>query len=157
MTRRAAAFLLLFLLALPMQADFASIATAIDRHRGVKRVWIPFLGLARIVTWVARPNGVHDVQLATFEGADRLDPHELQRLMAEQAGPGFRPLVRTWSRRSKEWSFIYARPQQSGNRVELMILTHDDEDTVLVRVDMDTRVVARELGNPRRVARVAGN
>jgi hypothetical protein len=156
MTKFAAAFLLL-LVTVPLHADFSTVANAIDGHRGVKRVWIPFLGLARMVAWVASPKGVHDFQLATFEGADRLDPRELQRIMAEKAGAGFQPLVRTWSRRSKEWSFIYARPRPNGTRVELMILAHDDDATVLIRVDVDTKIIARELHHPKTVARVARN
>ena len=154
MTKPAVAVLLL-VLTVPLHADFSTVASAIDGHRGVKRIWIPFLGLARMVAWVASPKGVHDFQLATFEGADRLDPRELQRILAEKAGPGFQPLVRTWSRRSKEWSFIYARPRPNGTRVELMILAHDNDDTVLIRVDVDTKIMARELHNPRTVARVA--
>ena len=157
MTRRALALLLLALTTVPLHADFGTIANAIDSHRGVKRVWIPFLGLARMVAWVASPKGVHDFQLATFEGAERLDPRDLQQLMADKAGEGFQPLVRTWSRRSKEWSFIYARPRPNGTRVELLILAHDNDDTVLIRVDVDTQIIARELGNPRTVARVARN
>jgi hypothetical protein len=154
MTKPVVAFLLLAL-TVPLHADFSSVASAIDGHRGVKRIWIPFLGLARMVAWVASPKGVHDFQLATFEGADRLDPRELQQIMAEKAGPGFKPLVRTWSRRSKEWSFIYARPRPNGTRIELMILAHDDDDTVLIRVEVDTKIIARELNSPKTVARVA--
>jgi hypothetical protein len=156
MTKRAlllAGALLVF--ALPLRADFSSVARAIDGHGGVRRVWIPFLGLARALVWVAHPEGVHDFQLVTFEGAEHIDPQELRRIMESKAGPGFRPLVRVWSRRAKEWSFIYAKPAADGSRIELMILTHDSEDTVLVRVDVDADVLARELGEPRKVVKIA--
>ncbi len=155
MTKRALAALLFAIVALPLHADFSDVARAIDRHTGVKRVWIPFLGIARTFVRVIQPEGVHDFQLATFEGAHDIDPRELQRIMEEKVGPGFKPLVRVWSRKSSEWSFIYARPATSGGRIELIVLAHDDEETVLVRVDVDANIVARELGEPRNVGRVA--
>lgn len=158
MTKRAAAAIaLFFVVALPLHADFASVARAIDDQSGVHRVWIPFLGLARAVVRVVQPEGVHDFQLATFEGADELDPRWLHEVLRTQAGPGFTPLVQTWSRKGKEWSFIYARPSAQANRLELMILTHDKDDTVLVRVAVDANVVARELRDrPSEVTHVAG-
>jgi hypothetical protein len=144
MTKRtAAAIVLFFVVALPLHADFASIARVIDDQSGVKRVWIPFLGLARVVVRVVQPEGVHDFQIATFEGADDLDPHWLRDVVRTQAGPGFMPLVQTWSRAKREWTYIYARPTAQTNRLELMILTHDRRDTVLVRVAVDADVVAR--------------
>ena len=144
------ALMLAGFVAVPLHADFASVARAIDRHDGVKRQWIPFLGLARFAVWVVRPEGVHDFQLVTFEGADRLDPKELHQILRTQIGPGYTPLVQQWSRKQHEWSFIYAKPD--GKRIDLVILTHDDEDTVLVRVEVDATVIAREIEkHPREV------
>lgn len=157
MTKRiAAALLLLAVAALPLHADFASIARAIDAQKGVKRIWIPFLSIARVAVRMIEPQGVHDFQLATFEGADDLDPRTLHEIIRTKAGAGFVPLVRVWSRKSSEWSFIYARPSARADRLELMILAHDDGDTVLVRVDVDPTIVARELKDrPRNVTNVA--
>jgi hypothetical protein len=39
--------------------------------------------------------------------------------------------------------------------MELMIVTHDSEDTVLVRVEVDANIIAHELREPRSVAKVA--
>ena len=157
MTKRiAAALFLLTVVALPLHADFSSIARAIDAQQGVKRIWIPFLSIARVAVRMIEPEGVHDFQLATFEGADRLDPRMLHDIIRTKAGAGFVPLVQVWSRKSSEWSFIYARPA-GAERLELMILAHDhDGDTVLVRVDVDPAIVARELKDrPRNVTNVA--
>lgn len=156
MTKRLAAALLVLAVALPLHADFASVARAIDAKKGVKRIWIPFLGVARFAVRMVQPEGVRDFQLVTFQGTDDLDPRELQTLLRDKIGKGFVPLVQVWSGKAgkKEWSFIYARPH-GKNRVELVVLAHDDEDTALVRVDLDADVVARELGEPRNVTRVA--
>jgi hypothetical protein len=155
MTKRLVLAALLVSIALPMRADFGDIARAIDGHHGVHRVWIPLLGIGRFFVRAIAPEGIHDFQLATFEGADKLDPQELHALMQSKAGAGFTPLVKVWSKRSREWSFIYVRPQ-ANDRVELMILTHDSSDTVLIRVEVDANVIAREVtDSPRHVSRVA--
>lgn len=154
--RVAAALLLLTVVALPLHADFASVARAIDAKSGVKRVWIPFLSIARVAVRLIEPEGVHDFQLATFEGADRLDPRELQQLMRAKVGAGWMPLVQVRSMKSNEWSFIYARPSAGTDRLELMILAHDSSDTVLVRVEVDASKVAHELKDkPQNVTNVA--
>jgi hypothetical protein len=142
-------------LALPMRADFNAIARAINGHRGVHRVWMPGLGLARFFVWVIQPKGVHDFQIATFEGAEHLDPQELHALLESNVDRGFTPLVRSWSRKSGEWAFVYARPRPNSARVELMVLSHDDDDTVLVRVDVDADIIAHELHEPRSVSHYA--
>jgi hypothetical protein len=151
------ATLLIAAFALPLHADFNAIAHAIDSQQGVSRIWIPFLGVARAVVWVVQPEGVRDFQLVTFRNNGKVDPHELQEIMRAKAGPGFKPLVQVWSRRTGEWSFIYAKPSSDGDRIELMVLAHDDdEQTVLVRVDVDAKVLARELEErPRHVTRMA--
>jgi hypothetical protein len=64
--------------------------------------------------------------------------------------------VQVWSRKSNDWSFIYARPSKRADRLELLILAHDKADTVLVRVDVDADMIARELKDrPRHVSNVA--
>lgn len=151
------AALLMVSVALPLHADFNAVARAIDSQDGVSRIWIPFLGVARAVVWVVQPEGVRDFQLVTFRNRGDVDPRELQEIMRAKAGAGFKPLVQVWSRQSNEWSFIYAKPSADGNRIELMVLAHDnDEQTVLVRVDVDANVLARELSErPRHVSHMA--
>ena len=155
MTKRLVIATLLLAAALPLHAGFAEVARAIDAQHGVKRVSIPFLGLARIAVWLVEPGGVGDFQLVTFEGADNLDPRRLQALVREKVGEGFTPLVQVRSKKG-EWSFIYARPSANGERVELIVLAHDHEETVLVRVEADAEEIAKHIeSEPRRVSRVA--
>jgi hypothetical protein len=155
MSKRIAAVLAL-VLTLPLHADFSAVARAVDSQQGVDRVWIPFLGLARFVVRVVQPEGVHDFQLATFEGAGRVDPKMLSEIIRTKAGAGFKPLVQVWSKRSNDWSFIYVRPSGKADRLELMILARDSSDTVLVRVEVDANLIARELRDrPRHVSNVA--
>jgi hypothetical protein len=156
MTSRLAAAALVLALTVPLHADFRAVAHALDSQRGVSRVWIPFLSLARAAVWLVRPQGVGDFQLAVFRGADRLDAGELQKLMRAKVGSGYTPLVQAWSKKSREWSFIYAKASPDQKTVELMILAHDDEDTVLVRVNVDPETVAKHIElEPRRVRHMA--
>lgn len=157
MTKRLLFALLILTVTLPAAADFAAVARALDRKSGVKRIYIPLLGLARFAVRVVQPEGVNDFQLATFEGTDNVDPRELQLMMRDKLGAGFKPLVQVWSKKSgkKEWSFIYARPRGNGENIEVVILAHDNEDTVLVRVDVNARVLAQQLNEPRTVRRMA--
>lgn len=149
--RIAAALLFLAIVAVPARADFKDVAKAIGEKRGMKRIWIPFLGLARFAVWVASPSGVHDFQLATFEGGRNVDPTDLRDILRAHAGKGFTPLVQVWSKRSNEWSFIYARPGKRANRLELLVLAKDGDDTTLVRVDVDAHQLAKHLDTPRHV------
>lgn len=155
MIKRLLAAALLLALTLPLHADFNEIARAIDAQRGVKKTWIPGIGLARFFIWMVRPQGVRDFQIAVFEGTEGLDPRELQGMMRAKVGPGFAPLVQVRSKKSREWSFIYARPRPNSDRIELVVLVQDDSDTVLVRVDVNADTLARELHEPRNVRRVA--
>lgn len=154
MTKRFVAALAVLAFALPLYADFGSMARAIDSQSGVRRVWIPFFGLARTLVRVVDPQGVHDIQLAVFDGNGKLDAKRLGDLMRQHVGNGFRPLVQAYSKRSGEWSFIYVKPAKN-NRFELMILAAEKDETVLVRVEIDAEVLARELGHPVEVAKMA--
>jgi hypothetical protein len=157
MIRRALAAVALLTIAVPLHAGFNEVARAVQSKRGVKRVWIPFLGIARAAIWMARPAGVHDFQLATFEGTDDVDPRELANVLRERAGEGYQPLVQVRSARSGEWSFIYAKPSPGGSRIDLLILTHDHDETVLVRVDVNADELVRQMNDPRGVVRIAGD
>lgn len=152
---RILAAVLSLVVTLPVFADFSAVARALE-SQGVNRISIPFLGLARLMVRMAQPEGIHDFQLATFEGGDDLDPKLVADIIRTKAGNGFRPLVQVWSRRSNEWSFIYVRPSGNAERLELMILARDGSETALVRVDVDANIIARELrDSPREVSKVA--
>ncbi|HEX8153039.1 MAG TPA: hypothetical protein VF698_07945 [Thermoanaerobaculia bacterium] len=154
--RLALAVALTLTVAIPAHADFGSLARAVSNQPGVSRVWMPFLGLARAAVWVVSPKGVHDFQLAMFRGNSLGDGKRFGELIRRHAGNGFRPLVQVRERKGS-WSYIYARPTTSGDRLELIVFTHDGPDeTVLVRVEVDPHVVARELGRPNQMAGVLG-
>jgi hypothetical protein len=154
MSKRLLLALFVFLVAaLPMRADFDSLVRAVHR-RGLHRVWMPGLGLARCAIWIVHPAGVHDFQLATFNGGGRLDGADLQALLRANSEAGFTPIVQAHER-GGDTTVIWARPGH-GDTVEIMLLTHEpgDETTVL-RAVVDVAVFARQVHNPKHAGDIA--
>jgi hypothetical protein len=148
MTKRAFLAVFVFLLtALPMRADFNSLVRAVSA-RGLHRIWVPGLGLARFAVWIAHPAGVHDFQLATFEGKARFGREDLAAMVRANADSGYRPVVQAHDRRG-ETTIIWARPA-GRDGVELMLLTHEPGDnTTVLRAVVDMEVFARQMNDPR--------
>lgn len=141
---------LLLLVALPASADFRDVERSLRAQLG-RPMYIPFLGVARFATWIAHPKGVHDFQLVTWEKSDGqavMDGVELERMLRRGLSADYQSLVRVRSR--KEWTFIYARP--FGDRIEVMLLTHDNSDTVLIRADVDAEELSHTINEHRFVA-----
>jgi len=156
MIRRATLSALLLLVALPLRADFDSLVHAVQTIPGLHRVSIPGFGLVRFAVWIVHPKGVHDVQLATFEGGSHgdIDRNELERLLRRHADAGYQPLVQQHSRRTGELTLIWARPGQ-GDTMEVLLLAHDPKDeTVVLRAVVDVETIAREIADPHRVAQI---
>jgi hypothetical protein len=154
MTKRALLILAIALFAAPLYADFNSIERALTARLG-KPTSIPMLGLVRFAAWIVHPEGVHDFQLAVYEGPRRaVDAVEIERIVAREIPRGFSPLVRTRARNG-EWTLIYAKP--NGDRVELFVVAHDhgDGDTTLVRVDVDAMRVAKNMGDAHGMVKIA--
>jgi len=143
------ALLLALFITSPTYAGFREVERALESRLG-SPMYGPLFTIVRIVTWVAHPKGVHDIRLTVFEKKGRdIDGKEIEALLAREAPAGFRPLVRTRSR-DGEWAFIYARPR-GDQRIELFLVTHDNENTVLAQVDVEPEVIARELNHPKKM------
>jgi len=150
------AVLLTVVVAAPLRADFDSLVRAVGGIRGMHRIPLPGISLVRFAVWMVHPKGVHDLQLATFEGnGGDLDRAEFEALLREHAEAGYRPLVQAHSRRSGELTLIWARPAP-GDRVELLLVAHEPGDeTVVLRTVVDMETIAREIANPHQATRVA--
>jgi hypothetical protein len=153
MLRRLACVLLFAFVAIPAHAGFNEVLGGLEARLG-HTTWIPLFGLLRVGVRAIHPDGVHDMQLAVFEGKGTFDSRDADELMRSRIGQGYAPLVRVRSQHDREWSFIYAKP--IGELMDLIVLSNDGEDTVLVRVVVDPGRVTRYLNeDPRNVALVA--
>ena len=150
-----AAALLSLVTAQPALADFHAVSRGLERGFGFRKTWIPFLGVARLAIRTVHPTGVHDFQLAVYEKTPKTDPLAIEKMMASQVARGYTRLVRVRSARSGEWTFIYARPTKDERVMELLVLAHDDSETVLVRVTADMEKVMRQLGDPVKMRMIA--
>jgi hypothetical protein len=148
------AALLAVMVAAPLRADFDSLVRAVGGIHGMHRIPLPGISLVRFAVWMVHPKGVHDVQLATFEGSSGdLGRGELEALLRKHAEEGYQPLVQARSR--GELTLIWARPMR-GDRVELLLLAHErGDETVVLRTVVDMETIAREIADPRQATRVA--
>lgn len=119
--------------ATPARAGFDDIVHAVESRYHVRHTGIPLFGLVRFAIWVTQPNGVSDVQVATFEHTHIDDERGLAEIVSRNAGEEFRPLVRTRSSRSGEVTQILAHPM-GNDRVALLVFAHERSETTIVRV-----------------------
>lgn len=149
MIKRVFFALLLSVAALPAFADFQHVARHLRTQLG-RPTTIPFLGLARLATWIIHPHGVRDFQLAVWErnrATIDLGGADVENLLRRDLARDFQPVVRVRSNRSNEWVFIYAAAR--AERFEILVLVHDRSDTVLVRADVDGERLARTIADPK--------
>lgn len=133
--------------AMPARADFNDIVRAVESRYNVHRTWIPMFGLVRFALWVARPGGVSDVQLATFENAHFGDSEELAGIVRRYAGEPMQPLVQSHSRGDGETTLIYAHPL-GGDKVAMLVFAKDHSDTTLLRVVVSMDKFSEAVNHP---------
>jgi hypothetical protein len=149
MSKRIVIALVFMLAATAARADFDTLVRVVESSRGLHRIWTPGISLARLAVRIVHPVGVHDFQLATFEGSGDVDFEAVIR-----STPGT-PMVRTHDNRSGETAVIWARPLR-GDLVEMLLLAHDPNDqTVVLRAVIDGETLAREIADPRHAPRIA--
>ena len=140
-------------IALPAHAGFNEVLSGLNARLG-SPTWIPGFGLVRIGIRITHYDGVHDLQLATFEGKGSFDSKEADAMMRTKIGRDYVPMVRVRSKHGHEWTFIYSRPM--GDLLDMVVLTNDGSDTVLVRVVVDPDTVTKYIDkDPAKVGMVA--
>jgi len=139
------------LVAAHARADFNSLLRVVESQPGLHRVWTPGISLARLAVRMVHPEGVHDFQLAVFEGGGRFDGRDFEAILRTSAD---RPMVQVHSNRTGETSVIWARPVGS-DLVEMLLLAHDPNDeTVVLRAVINGEMLAREISDPRHVPQI---
>lgn len=139
----------IFFVAATARADFDSLVRAVGSSRGMHRVWTPGISLVRFGVRIVHPEGVHDFQLAIFEGHGDLDFERVLR--STQATP----IICTRDNRTGETAVIWARPLR-GDLVEMLLVAHDPtDDTVVLRAVIDGEKLAKEIADPKRARSIA--
>ena len=149
MTKRILVAIALTLAAASAQADFDALVRVVQSTRGMHHIWTPGISLARLGVRIVHPAGVHDFQLAMFEGSADIDFEAVLR-----STPAM-PMVRAHDKRSGETAVIWTRPLH-GDLVEMLLLAHDPNDqTVVLRAVIDGEMLARTISDPRHASRIA--
>lgn len=135
---------LCLLIAPSARADFADVVRAVEARAGGHKTPIPLFGLVRLAVWIAHPDGVHDIEIATWEGKHSIPAEEIAPLLRARAGADYQPMIVSRSKRGGDWTFIYARPR-SERLLEIIMVNHDNEDTVVMRAVVEPRVLSGEI------------
>jgi hypothetical protein len=148
MSRRIVFAVIFSLAAASAYADFDALVSVVGSTRGMHRIWTPGISLIRLGVRFVHPAGVHDFQIAVFEGEGNID---LKRVMR---GTPETPMVRTHDNRTGETAVIWARPLRS-DLIEMLLVAHDPNDqTVVLRAVIDGEMLAREISDPRHASSV---
>jgi hypothetical protein len=123
--------LLLLPLVLPA-SEFDWMVREFSRQSGVKRMHIPFFGLARFAVAVAHPAGTSELKLAVFEHAN-FNSAGFSKLTDEVIGASWKPIVRVRSRNGESTN-IYTQVDGKNLRLLIASLDHDDVTFVAVRI-----------------------
>lgn len=118
--------------ALVPASDFNSLVREFSRQTGVHQTKIPFFGLARFVVAVSHPAGTSELKLAIFENVNGRQRDFVNTAEELVKGEGWNRIVRVRSKKGREFTNIYTRPE--GNRLGMLITTADDGDAVFLQV-----------------------
>lgn len=137
------------LTALPLEASqFRQIRREVEREIGGKRVWVPFMGVARRFVRATTPEGIHDVQLAIYENTGKAAGADIERIFRKHLDPEWRPLVRVNGRRATENVLIYAREGIGGETIDLLIFTGERSESVLMMTTLHVDRFVAGLAEP---------
>ena len=135
-------FLLMMTIALPAEAGFRSLANEIGMQEDLKRVWIPFFGIGRMIVKVAHPDGIHDVKLAVFEDRGGADLVDLEVLVGRHLDlEDWSPLIHARSKAEDAHVFV----QDRGENVGIFIAARDGSEIVVLEVELDADRFAQEM------------
>lgn len=118
--------------------DFGKIVHHIEARYQVHRQHRFILGFAGMVVKVWHVAGVKSVKIAMFEDQRFINTAtdaELDEIVQRAGGHGWQPMVRSYSRRSGDHSFIYAR--EAGRDLQLLVVNVQPSEAVVVQVKVN--------------------
>ncbi len=113
-----------------------------------------FMGLVSFIANRARPEGIHNIRFAVFEGLDTsANPpgSDFAEFVARAAGPEFHPFVRVESRRDGEYTQVFARPVEED--FELLIVCVERHEATVMRMRLNPERMSEWEDDPAGKAR----
>jgi hypothetical protein len=104
------------------------------------------MGLVSLIAGHATGGGVKSLHVAEIENfKGHVDGAELNALVAERVGPGWKRMVRETSKSGEEQSLIYVKPE--GSRIGMLVVDLDHHDLNLVQMSLDPNKLSEEIMN----------
>jgi hypothetical protein len=127
-------------------SEFKAIVSAISDEYHTQPLRIPFLKMANVVTFVARPAGAKHFDLAVFQnlGARTRGGRDLPQLIERRVGPGWKPFLRTTSHH--ETTIIYMRPE--GRDCRLLLTTIQPDQATVIQLQLNPDGISRWMNSP---------
>ncbi|HEX8766119.1 MAG TPA: hypothetical protein VF740_13215 [Candidatus Acidoferrum sp.] len=118
--------------------DFGSIVRCIEAEYHVHRNYRFLMSFAGIVVKCTHVAGVKVFKMALFEDQHLSDTeldHRLDELVEQAGSPGWQPVMRSFSRRSGEHTYIYGKAD--GNDMKLLLVSVEAEEAVVMQVKIN--------------------
>lgn len=128
---------------------FSIVAAHLKARYKAKQRRIPFLGFANFALKLARPAGVKSFKLMVFEDlheATFASGAELNNILRNALDQEWQPLVRIYSRKNNEQTYIYAASE--GKNVKLLVVALQPTEATLVRVKLNPNALVKFMDNP---------
>jgi len=110
---------------------------------------MPFMGFLSFAAHFDEPEGVSGLKMAIFDDVDPAlgpDEGELDSLLA-RTGSNFRPFVKVRSK-SGERTYIYAGGADARHGSELLLVTIDPSDAVVIKMRLSADAMKRWVDDP---------
>ncbi|HEV2325333.1 MAG TPA: hypothetical protein VGS10_15380 [Terracidiphilus sp.] len=120
----------------PRRVGFDGVVSAIETRYHAHATQIPMTGLISVMALGATHGGVGDVHVAEFEHfSGPVDGNELNRMVGERLGNAWDRMVRETSRKGREQTLIFSRPE--GGRMGLFVVDFDGHELDVVQVSVN--------------------
>ena len=136
--------------ALADEPEFSAVAKHLREHYHATERHIPFIGLAYFAVKLVRPAGVKSVKVKIFENLNYMHDgadDELHAALQHSLGPNWQPLVRVYSRKDGEQTFVYSK--QEGKCMRLTVVIVEREQATIVKVKINPDALLKFMDNPR--------
>ncbi|HUB83684.1 MAG TPA: hypothetical protein VMB03_33025 [Bryobacteraceae bacterium] len=145
-TRFAALFLAAAGAAFSAQNEFDRVVSAVEQHYGVKRTYIPLMGMANFIVKVAHPAGTSGFKIAVFEDLpDVGDQTDLDRLMDRICAGHLHPMIVT---RERHGDSTYILTGESGKSTRIFIATFEPHEATVIEATVNFDTLLKMIGSP---------
>ncbi len=132
--------------------EFGQVVHHIESYYHARRSNRLLFGFVGVVVQFWHPYGVKSLKMALFEDhnfSGSVHDDEFSGIVQGALSQQWRPLVRVWSRRNSERTYIYAADAGPKSKdIKLLIVTLDQSDAVVLKLKVDPDRLAQMMDEP---------